>query len=517
MANKHYITKNILDATPVILGAPSAGLMVSFAYGTLPKALARTSGHDGEIEFGYDEETGGGQILVGGTPVTSKILDVDAVQKSGTGVKTGVKTVTVTYIDSAQTSGKATKTFEVVDETAVKSYIQDLSTALIGTSSDSSALDTINAAKNYAKAAGWTIAYDSTNKKIQLKEQGGSTISEIDATDFIKDGMLDSAALVTTKPASDNADYTGDGPWIVLVWNTDAEKTRTVINVDTLVDTYTSGKAEQLTISNYVITPVTADPSTAATTSEALATAGQVKSYVEYMVSEKNVTAEGETGNTALVVANAANNNVSVGSTEKLKTAVALAETAVQNVTQGTSTDTYINLNVGTKSNSSVIEITVNDGDLVTKITDIDGSLGRINTSIGHINSSIATINTSVNALEDAINAGVTASGDTLVSAAQDGTDKMKINVAATTDLTQAVGNANSAVHDGAVGTNATNILSNTKNASTLTVDFANAPINASSNIESLSAGDGTTTLVTARAVKDYVDSKTSSLNWIIL
>lgn len=47
-------------------------------------------------------------------------------------------------------------------------------------------------------------------------------------------------------------------------------------------------------------------------------------------ISGKNVGAAGETGNNALITASASNNNVTVESTQKLKDAVAAAETALQ-------------------------------------------------------------------------------------------------------------------------------------------------------------------------------------------
>lgn len=47
-------------------------------------------------------------------------------------------------------------------------------------------------------------------------------------------------------------------------------------------------------------------------------------------ISGKNVGATGETGNNALITASASNNNVTVESTQKLKDAVAAAETALQ-------------------------------------------------------------------------------------------------------------------------------------------------------------------------------------------
>lgn len=49
-------------------------------------------------------------------------------------------------------------------------------------------------------------------------------------------------------------------------------------------------------------------------------------------ISGKNVGATGETGEGALISASASNNNVNVESTQKLKDAVALAESAIQNV-----------------------------------------------------------------------------------------------------------------------------------------------------------------------------------------
>ena len=52
-------------------------------------------------------------------------------------------------------------------------------------------------------------------------------------------------------------------------------------------------------------------------------------------ISGKNVGATGETGENALITASAANNNVTVASTQKLQSAVALAETAKQDADFG--------------------------------------------------------------------------------------------------------------------------------------------------------------------------------------
>lgn len=67
-----------------------------------------------------------------------------------------------------------------------------------------------------------------------------------------------------------------------------------------------------------------------------LAEASDVKTYVDGKVNGKNVGAEGDTGNTALVSASAANNKVTVKSTKKLQDAVTKAESALQSISGST-------------------------------------------------------------------------------------------------------------------------------------------------------------------------------------
>ena len=99
-----------------------------------------------------------------------------------------------------------------------------------------------------------TLNYDSASSKIQLKGKNNALVSEIDATDFIKDGMLDSASVHTRKTTEGTTTWTPalpqgvtepsgtvDGTYIVLVWNTDAGKSATFVNATSLVDIYTAG------------------------------------------------------------------------------------------------------------------------------------------------------------------------------------------------------------------------------------------------------------------------------------
>ena len=56
------------------------------------------------------------------------------------------------------------------------------------------------------------------------------------------------------------------------------------------------------------------------------------KKYADSAVAAKNVSAAGETGDTALVSASAANNSVAVSATQKLKNAVSKSESAIQTI-----------------------------------------------------------------------------------------------------------------------------------------------------------------------------------------
>ena len=108
-----------------------------------------------------------------------------------------------------------------------------------------------------------TLEYAPADKKIYLKGKGGVTISEIDATDFIKDGMLDTAGVVTVdeeykREHPDHPELVVGETYIVLWFNTDSgkEPVDVYISAKDLVDTYTvdpySG-GTSMKIDDYVI------------------------------------------------------------------------------------------------------------------------------------------------------------------------------------------------------------------------------------------------------------------------
>ena len=74
------------------------------------------------------------------------------------------------------------------------------------------------------------------DKKIVLRGVNDTVFSEIDATDFVKDGILDTVEL----SSNDNKEY------IVFTWNTDAGKTVLPLDVTKFVDTYTASDGLKL-------------------------------------------------------------------------------------------------------------------------------------------------------------------------------------------------------------------------------------------------------------------------------
>lgn len=88
--------------------------------------------------------------------------------------------------------------------------------------------------------ASLSINYDSSAKRIQLLGRDASVLSEIDATDFIKDGMIDSVELVVN-PAGEPA-----GTYLKIVFNTESGKEPILVNVTSLIDVYAAGNGLQL-------------------------------------------------------------------------------------------------------------------------------------------------------------------------------------------------------------------------------------------------------------------------------
>ena len=77
--------------------------------------------------------------------------------------------------------------------------------------------------------------YDSSSKEIIFYNSNGVTLFTIDATDFIKDGMISSV------------EYDSDNAVLSLVFNTDAEAEQIDIDLSSLIDIYTGGAGINIT------------------------------------------------------------------------------------------------------------------------------------------------------------------------------------------------------------------------------------------------------------------------------
>lgn len=78
-----------------------------------------------------------------------------------------------------------------------------------------------------------TLNYDSSTTRLQLKD-GGVVVSEMDASAFVKDGMLDSVELVKVQESG----VTESVPYLKFIFNTDSGKTAVRLSVSDLVDSY---------------------------------------------------------------------------------------------------------------------------------------------------------------------------------------------------------------------------------------------------------------------------------------
>lgn len=90
------------------------------------------------------------------------------------------------------------------------------------------------------------LSYDSESKKIKLTGINKAEIASVDATDFIKDGMLKSASF--TGAAGEGGQHKN---CIKLVFNSDGPADPIYIDVSSLVDTYTAKAGSGLTLNDH--------------------------------------------------------------------------------------------------------------------------------------------------------------------------------------------------------------------------------------------------------------------------
>lgn len=181
------------------------------------------------------------------------------------------------------------------------------------------------------------LKYNSTTKKIQLLGIGNAVIAEVDASDFIKDGMVNTVSFDPKSKA------------LTITFNTDSGKETITVDLSSLVDTYTAGNG--IAIDKNAVS-IKVDP-----TSEkflSVDTAGVKISGVQSaidaakseVVGEDTDTATSNTVHGAKAYASSLASNYATAAQGKK------ADSALQSITKGTD-GSYVTTTVGAKSDNS--------------------------------------------------------------------------------------------------------------------------------------------------------------------
>jgi hypothetical protein len=354
-----------------ILGAPAGGSTVKFQF-TTNLATAASSQTAGGLTFAADANGNAG-IWAQGTLVSSAIQKVEAAAASGN--KHGGKTITVTYI-VANTGAVATSTFDVIDEAGLEAYF----------------------------ANSKTITLDTSTFEVKVKADGGLKVDNADGlyvdiedlfgVDNETIGFDEDQKLKTLVKLA-YAQSGLEGEPAIQLQNANDEALSEVTVADLIADG--------------IVESTSYDPATNILTINWKG--GAVTTInMAAIIDINDVFIAADSSN--LLTATNDTSVVTLGTTAKLRNAVALAESAIQGIEEGSSTENYVSLEVAAGNDPSTYAISIDDSALNTKIVALDAKDAEIDSSIDalqakdeEIDSSIDRLDVSVSAIEAAIEA----------------------------------------------------------------------------------------------------------------
>ena len=406
--------------------------------------------------------------------------DVDAKVKSVVGTDTVVATTTEHAVSvSLKTSDKGNVKF-TQDTDGLSANVTIPDATVTGVKAD----DKFLSLTDKLVKADVSIAYDADDKKIYLygkDKTKANAVSSIDCKAFIKDGMLDGSALYTATAETgrvtiNNKEYDLTGlianhAYIVLVWNTDAEKQAMPIDVSSLIDTYTAKLDGGLVLEDHAFS---VDTTKIATVESVTGVANRVTTLEGKVAdNERAIAAEAQTARAAekanadkIAILNG-NDTVEGSVDKKIKDALeagavtlevkdtdaylgVTSETIEGKGTVYTLASKEAEINKAIKTAADAVKVSVNGGTYVTGSVDEAGRAITLSETVQKVETSSASAKglaeaSDVKAYVDGKVSGknVSAEGDAYVSASA---ADNKVTVAATEALKTAVAKANSAV-----------------------------------------------------------------------
>lgn len=276
----------------------------------------------------------------------------------------------ITLADVASTGAAADVTIDDANEKITATTVEGALTEL-ATSIENNVIKIASGEKVISKSAGNELSTTLTmvvekqgeegNQKdyIVLKGINDVEITKVDASQFLKDGMLSNAELVTAKEEGVNEDV----PYIKLSFNTDAGQQDIRFSVSSLVDTYESGNETALTVNNYKITPNTGAVAENAGT---LTTGGQVYTAI---TNTKGQDIQIITGEEATTQGNYINVKVTA--------------------TKGTSDNNYTLLTTSNVTTHAVSTASENNDGLATALDVKNYVVGQVGTAVQSVDGSV--------------------------------------------------------------------------------------------------------------------------------